>query len=150
MSEPNSADFALLKVKTADGPPAVYTLLCGIEGVTINRSVQTSERYRRDCAKPNRAGTRKLRVTGSSWSISGTGSDNVDLETEYSDAFGVRKDYDVELYKDDGTDAGKLMGTYAGTGILTTRNQSYTQDADSGGAEITIEGEGSLAWTAAP
>lgn len=149
MSEPNSADFALLKVKTADGPPAVYTLLCGIEGVTINRSVQTSERYRRDCAKPNRAGTRKLRVTGSSWSISGTGSDNVDLETEYSDAFGVRKTYDVELYKDDGTDAGELMGTYAGTAILTTRNQSYTQDGDSGTTDITLEGEGDLVWTAA-
>ncbi len=150
MSEPNSADFALLKVQTAVGPPAVYKLLCGIDGVTINRAAQTSERYRRDCAKPNRPGKRKLRVTGSSWSISGTGSDNIDLETDFTDAFGVRKTYDVELYKDDGTDAGELMGTYAGTAILTTRNQSYTQDGDSGTTDITLAGEGDLVWTVAP
>lgn len=148
MSEPNSADFALIKIQTAEGPPAVYTLMCGIEGVTINRTAQTSESYRRDCAKPNRPGTRKLRVTGSSWSISGSGSDNIDLEEELTDAFGVRKPYNVELYRDDGTDGGDLMGTYAGTAMLTTRNQSYSQD-NAGTAEITLEGEGLLAWTAA-
>lgn len=149
MSEPNSADFALIKIKTADGPPAVFTLLCGLEGVQINRTAQTSERYRRDCAKPNRPGTRKLRVTGSSWSISGSGSDNVDIEDEYSDAFGVRKDYAVELYRDDGTDAGELMGTYSGSAIMTTRNQSYTQEGDSGTTEVTLEGEGALVWAEA-
>ena len=149
MSEPNSADFALIKIKTADGPPAVFTLLCGIEGVTINRSVQTNETYRRDCAKPNRPGTRKLRATGSSWSIAGSGSDNIDLEDEYTDAFGVRKDYEVELYKDDGTDAGELMGTYDGNALMTTRNQGYSQDAP-GTLEITLEGEGELGWTVAP
>lgn len=149
MSEPNTADFALLKIKTAAGPPVVRTLLCGIEGVTINRTAQTSERYRRDCAKPNRPGTRKLRVNGTSWSISGTGADNIDLEEEYADAFAVRQEYDVELYRDDGTDAGSLMGTYRGTAIMTTRNQSFTQEADSGGNELTLEGEGNLVWTAA-
>lgn len=148
MSEPNSADFALIKVQTAAGPPAVFTLLCGIESVNINRSAQTSETYRRDCAKPNRPGTRKLRVTGSSWSISGSGSDNVDIEATITDAFGVRKAYKVELYRDDGTDAGALMGTYAGSGILTTRNQAYSQE-NAGTSEITLEGEGALTWTAA-
>ncbi len=148
MSEPNSADFALIKIQTADGPPAVLTLVCGIEGVTINRTAQTNETYRRDCAKPNRPGTRKLRVTGSSWSISGTGSDNIDLEEEMSDAFGVRKTYAIELYRDDGTDGGDLMGTYGGTALMTTRNQSYSQDS-AGTAEITLEGEGALTWTAA-
>lgn len=150
MSLPNSADFALIKVQTAAGPPAVFTLLCGIEGVNINRTVQTSERYQRDCATPNRAGKRKLRVTGSSWSVTGNGSDNIDIEAEYEDAIGVRQIYHVELYKDDGTDAGELMGTYAGTAILTTRNQAYSQDADSGTTDITLEGEGDLVWTVAP
>ncbi|WP_260923428.1 phage tail protein [Novosphingobium sp. 9] len=140
MSEPNSADFALIKLQTADGPPAVFTLLCGVESATINRSAQTSETYRRDCAKPNRPGKRKLRVTGSSWQTSGSGNDNIDLETEYGDAFGVRKTYNVELYRDDGTDAG--------TGILTTRNQAMTTDTP-GTIEVTIEGEGDLVWTVA-
>jgi len=149
MSLPNSADFALVSIQTAVGPPAVYKLLCGIEGVTINRTAQTNETYRRDCATPNRPGQRKLRVTGSSWSISGTGSDNIDLETDYSDAFGVRKIYEVELFKDDGTDAGESMGTYVGTALMTTRNQSYSIEGDSGTVEITLEGEGELVWAVA-
>jgi len=148
VSEPNSADFALIKIQTADGPPAVLTLVCGIEGVTVNRTAQTNETYRRDCTKPNRPGTRKLRVTGSSWSISGTGSGNIDLEEEMTDAFGVRKTYAIELYRDDGTDGGDLMGTYGGTALMTTRNQTYSQEG-AGTAEIALEGEGALTWTAA-
>ncbi|MBH0112710.1 hypothetical protein I5E68_07065 [Novosphingobium sp. YJ-S2-02] len=148
MSVPNSADFALISIQTAEGPPAEYTLLCGVEGVTINRTAQTSETYRRDCAVPNRPGTRKLRVTGSSWSISGNGSDNIDLEAEMSDAFGVRKTYQVELFRDDGTDAGESMGTYVGEAIMTARNQGYSQDS-AGTIDVTLEGEGELAWTAA-
>lgn len=148
MSEPNSADFALVKLLTATGPD-VYTLLCGIENVTIPRTTQTSERFQRDCAKPNRPGTRKLRATGSSWSITGSGSDNIDQYATLTDAEGVRKSYHVELYKDDGTDAGELMGTYAGTAMMTARNQSFSQD-NPGTLEITLEGEGQLAWTPAP
>lgn len=149
MSLPNSADLALVKVQTAPGPPAVFTLLCGIDSASIARAVQQSETYRRDCAKPNRPGQRKLRVTGTSWSITASGADNVDIEDVYSDCFGVRKVYHFELYKDDDTDAGELLGTYAGTAIMTTRNQGYTQDA-SGTTEVTLEGEGLLVWTEAP
>ena len=149
MSLPNSADFALIKIRTTEGTPDVYTLLCGIEGVTINRTAQTNETFRRDCATPNRPGQRKIRVTGASWSISGSGSDNIDLESEYEDAFAVRQVYNVELYRDDGTDGGELLGTYAGTAMLTSRNQGYSQE-NAGTAEITLEGEGLLVWTVAP
>lgn len=149
MSEPNSADFALVRIQTAAGPPAVTALLCGIEGVEITRSVQTNETYRRDCAKPNRPGTRKLRSTGQSWTITGSGSDNIDLEEEYSDAFGVRKIYSIELYRDDGTDGGALMGRYGGSALMTTRNQSYSQDSGGGTTSVTLEGEGDLVWTPA-
>lgn len=151
MSEPNSADFALLKIKTADGPPEVFTLLCGIESVSINRSVNMSERYRRDCAKPNRPGTRKIRNNGNSWNISGSGEDNVDIETTYTTAFGVKKEYNVELYRDDDTDGGELLGTYNGVAMMTARNQAFAQGSDDAGtAEITLEGEGLLVWTDAP
>lgn len=149
MSEPNSADFALVRITPDTSVPGTKVLLCGIEGVSISRSVQTNETYRRDCAKPNRPGTRKLRATGQSWSISGSGSDNIDLEEEYGDALGVRKIYSIELYKDDGTDAGDLMGTYSGSALMTTRNQSYSQDDGGGTTEITLEGEGALVWTVA-
>lgn len=148
MSEPNSADFALIKLETAAGPPAVLTLLCGIEDVTINRTVQTSERYVRDCAKPNRPGNRRLRNTGFAWSITGAGSDNIDLEDEYEDAMGVLKNYTVELYKDDGTDGGDLMGSYEGSAMLTVRNQDLSQ-SNAGNTQVTLEGVGALEWTAA-
>lgn len=144
MSLPNSADFALISVLTT--APSTYTKLCGIESVSINRAAQTSESYRRDCAAPNRPGSRKLRITGASWTITGSGSDNIDIDEDYEDAFGVRKQYKIELFEDDGTDAGALMGTYIGNAIMTARNQSYTQDA-AGTIEITLEGEGALTWT---
>lgn len=146
MTVPASADFAIIRVLTAT--PDTYTTLCGIEQITINRSAQTNENYRRDCAKPNRPGTRKLRVTGASWSISGSGSDNADIETTYADVFGVRKTYKIDLYEDDGTDSGALMGTYSGTALMTARNQGYSDTP--GTAEITLEGEGDLTYTAAP
>ncbi|GLI99119.1 phage tail tube protein [Sphingobium sp. BS19] len=147
MSLPNEPDFALIKLRTATGPD-VYTLLCGIESVTINESVATSERFRRDCAKPNLPGQRKLKATGRTWEISGSGVINVDLEDELSTNLGVIEAYQVELYKDDGSDTGDLMGTYAGTAMMTTRNQSMTTDGDSS-LEITLAGEGLLVWTAA-
>ncbi|WP_126665557.1 structural cement protein Gp24 [Croceibacterium ferulae] len=101
-------------------------------------------------AKPNRPGNRKIRNNGQSWNISGSGEDNVDIEATYSTAFGIKKQYDVELYKDDDTDGGELLGTYSGTAMMTTRNQSFATGGDTGGgAEITLEGEGELVWAAA-
>lgn len=141
MSLPNSADFALLELLSGSD----YNVLCGMEGVTINRVVQTSERYVRDCAKPNRPGNRRLRATGKSFSIGGTGFDNIDLETAYADAFGVRRSWRVRLFRDDGTDSGELLGAYTYTGILTARTSSWGQDADAT-SEISIEGEGELVW----
>ncbi|MEJ7933492.1 phage tail tube protein [Sphingobium sp. AN558] len=149
MSFPTEADFALIKIKTADGPPAVFAQLCGIESVTINRSANMSERYRRDCAKPGRPGQRKLRATGNSWQISGSGVQNIDMEATYSGALGVLKDYEVELYRDDDTDAGELLGTYAGTAMMTTQNQTSDQNAEGSTLEITLEGQDNLIWTAA-
>lgn len=149
MSFPTEADFAAIKIKTAEGPPAVYLLLCGIESISINRSANMSERYRRDCAKPGRPGQRKLRATGNSWQISGSGVQNIELEATYAGALGVLKDYQVELYRDNDTDAGELLGTYAGTAMLTTQNQTSDQNAEGSSQEITLEGQDDLVWTPA-
>lgn len=150
MSFPTEADFALIKIQTAAGPPAVFTQLCGIESVSINRSANMAERYRRDCAKMGRPGQRKLRNTGNSWQISGSGVQNIDLEATYSGALGVLKNYEVELYRDNDTDAGELLGTYAGTAMLTTHNQTSDQNAEGSTLEVTLEGQDDLEWTVAP
>lgn len=150
MSFPTEADFALIKIQTADGPPAVFTQLCGIESVSINRSANMTERYRRDCAKMGRPGKRKLRSTGTSWQISGSGVQNLDQETTYAGAVGVLKNYQIELYRDNDTDGGELLGTYAGTAMLTTHKQTSDQNAEGSTLEITLEGQDDLEWTVAP
>lgn len=150
MSFPLEPDFALIKIQTADGPPAVLTQLCGIENVSINRSANMTERYRRDCAKMGRPGKRKVRSTGESWQISGSGVLNLDQETTYAGAIGVLKNYEVELYRDNDTDVGELLGTYAGLAMLTTHNQGTDQNAEGSTLEITLEGQDDLEWTVAP
>lgn len=148
MSFPTEADFALIKIQTGTGPD-VFTQFCGIESVSINRSANMTERYRRDCAKPGRPGQRKLRATGNSWQISGSGVQNIAMEATYAGALGVLKNYTVELYRDDDTDAGELLGTYAGTAMMTTQNQTSDQNAEGSTLEITLEGQDDLEWTAA-
>lgn len=149
MSFPTEADFALIKIQTATGPD-VYTQLCGIESVSINRSANMTERYRRDCAKMGRDGLRKIRSTGRSWQVSGSGIANIDMIDIYDDALGVLKNYQIELYRNDDTDAGELLGTYAGTGMLTTNNDSHDVNAEGSTNEITIEGQDMPVWTVAP
>lgn len=141
MTAPNSADFALLEIQEN----GIFRSICGIEGVSINRSTQTGEQYRRDCAKPNRPAQRRVRVNGNSFSVSGTGIDNVDEESLLGPILGRKLNWRVPLYKDNGTDTGQLLGTYIFRGILAARNQSWTQDAEAT-VELTIEGENSLIW----
>jgi hypothetical protein len=142
----------LIQIQTAAGPPAVLALLCGIRNVTINRSVTLGERQVRDCAAPFAPPQRKIRNNGTTWSISGSGESNVDLQEEYADAFGVKRIYSVPLYKDNETDdLGDLLGTYSGTAMLTTHNETFDQTSDDAGTvEITLEGDGPLVFTPAP
>jgi hypothetical protein len=149
VSLPNEPDFALIKVQTAAGPPAVFTLLCGIENVSVNENVQTRERFRRDCAKPNKPGQRRVTATGQSWQITGSGVLNIDQEDTLADVRGVSQNYKIEAYKDDGTDVGELLGTWSGSGMLTSRERATAVDGDSG-LSITIEGQDLLTWTVAP
>jgi urease gamma subunit len=147
VSLPNEPDFALIKVRTATGPD-VFTILCGLENVNVNEAVSIKERQRRDCAKPNRPGQRKITATGSTWQITGAGVLNVDQEAVLAGVRGVIQSYKVEAYLDDGTDAGDLMGTWAGSGMLTARDRAIQVEGDSG-LQITIEGQDELTWTAA-
>lgn len=148
MSLPNSADRAVLKIKTAAGPPAVYTLLCGVEDVTIDENVQTSETYQRDCAAIMLPGQRKITNQGYAWSLTAAGNDNVDIYATLAAAIGLRKDYEIDLYKDDGTNGGLIMGTIVGTAMMTQRTRGYTTQ-NPGTLQLTLQGEGKPVWTAA-
>lgn len=147
MSVPNESDFALIKV--GDGAsPEVFTAICGIENVSINRVANTTDRFRRDCAKPGQPAVRRSKTTSKQLDITGTGGvTKTDIEA-FDDALGVVKNYKVELYQYDGTDTGDLMGTFDAAFNLTAANMTLDANGDSSG-EITLASDGTWTWTAA-
>lgn len=148
MSLPNEADFALIKM--GDGEtPEVFTIICGMQDVTINEVVNTTDRFVRDCAKPGEVPQRKVKSTGKQADITGAGLTNVDEIARVRAALGVSKNYEVELYKEDGTDAGELLGTYEGPFVMTSSNQNLTRE-NAGSSEITLASNGATTYTPAP
>lgn len=147
MSVPTEADFALVKLGDGGGTE-VFTAICGMQNASINRTVNTQDRFVRDCAKPGEVPYRKVKVTGRQLDITGDGfTDKTNVAT-LNTALGLAKNMKVELYQTDGTDAGLLMGTFAFNGVLTAANMSIPRDGDAT-ADISIASNGSWTWTAA-
>lgn len=146
MSYPTEPDFIVVKVGNG-ATPEVFTTICGMEGASINKTVNTSDRFRRDCAKPGQVPTRKVKVTGKQWDATAPGVINVDEFANFDASLGVRKNYQFDFGIRDGTDAGSIIGTYEGPGVMTAQNINLS--GDEGSAEITIAGEDEIVWTAA-
>lgn len=148
MSLPNEYDFALIKMGDGEGPE-VFTAICGIQDVTVNEVVNTTDRYVRDCDAPGAVPQRRPKATGRQTDITGTGFTNADTVDDVRAALGVVKNYQVEVYNDDGTDEGELLGTYAGAFMMTANNNTIPRDGDAT-AEITLASDGAVTFTAAP
>lgn len=140
MSLPSEVDFALVKI---DG-----VVVCGLTSVTINQTAQSSDRYVRDCTKPGEVPVRKQKITGKALDVSGTGLTNAPQIPTLMAALGVATDYTVELYSDDGTDAGDLIGTLAFTSKMTATNMTIPRDGDAS-ADITLPSHGAWSYTPA-
>jgi len=146
MSLPNEPDFVV--VKAGDGAnPEIFTIICGIENATVNQTVNTNDRFRRDCAKPGQVPRRKVRVTGRQWDATGSGVINIDEFDTFNAALGIIKNYRLEFGKRDGTDAGVIVGYYVGPGVMTAANVNMGDGE--GTAEITIAGEDDITWVTA-
>lgn len=146
MSFPNEVDFVVVQID--DGAsPEVFTTLCGIDNATINRTVNTSDRFRRDCAKPGSVPARKVQVQGEQVDVTGSGVFNVDQVELFENALGVPKNYRLRVGKRDGTDAGDIVGEYVGPFVMTAHNVSI---GDEGSAEITLASDGAFTYTAIP
>lgn len=143
MSFPNEFDFILVKLGDGESPEA-FTLLCGLENATINETVNTTDRFRRDCAKPGSIPKRKNHATGEQWDITASGVVNLDQIDLLNTAKGVRKNYELEFGRRDGTDAGEIIATASGPAMLTAR--SISGGGDEGSMEITLAGEDDLTW----
>lgn len=147
MSVPAEIDFAqVLLGNGAD--PEVFAVICDLTSVNLNEGAETSTRYRRDCTKPNKPGTRSSRVTGTFWDVTGTGLSNEAQIATLKAAIGKHVNYEIRGYRDDGTDGGELVGTWSGQAVMTARNYAFDREGDTS-MEITLEGEGELAFVAA-
>lgn len=143
MSFPTEPDFAVIEI--GDGAtPEVFTVLCGIDQVSVNSVVNTSDRFRRDCAKPGLVPKRKVQAQGTQTDISGSGVFNIDQEAEFRAALGITQSYRVKLGRRDGTDAGEILGQWVGPFMMTAHNVSV---GDEGSAEITLASDGDVTWT---
>lgn len=148
MSLPVEADFAIIKI--GDGATTeVFTIACGIENVNISRAANTVDRFVRDCTKPGEIPNRLVKTTGKQLDITGDGLiDKTHIDT-FETSLGIAGNYQVELYQDDGTDTGTLVGTIAGAFVMTASNNGIPRDGQSS-AEITLANHGAWTWTAAP
>lgn len=147
MSFPVEFDFA--QVLIGDGAtPEVFTILCGIEDVSVNQSAETSDRYRRDCEKPGTVPSRKVVVTGRKWDITGNGVASAAMIPTLTANLGIHRNYRVVGGRRDGTDAGETVGTFEGRAVLTSNNLAIGGEGGTG--EITLAGDGLLTFTPAP
>jgi hypothetical protein len=148
MSYPVEADFALIQRGDGGSPSETFSILCGIESVGINRVANTNDRFRRDCAKPGEVPVRKVRVTGKQLDITGSGAIDKSHIAIFNEALGDTGNYKVELFTNDGTDTGVLMGAFAGAFVLTAANVNISQGQDAT-AEVTLASHGAWTWAAA-
>lgn len=148
MALPTEVDFAL--IKKGDGAATeVFTLVCGLTDVQINQRANSADRYVRDCAKPGEVPIRKTRVTGKQLDVTGSGLTDIDNIATLTAALGKTGNYKVELYRDDGTDAGDLLGTLAAAFRLTATDLNMPRDGDATG-NITLASDGAWTYTPAP
>lgn len=148
MSLPTEIDFILVKMGDGATPTEAFATLCGLQDATVNRVVQSTDRFVRDCAKPGEVPFRKKRANGKQIDVTGTGLTNADNIEDIEDALGQIKNFKLECYENDGTDAGNLLGTFAGAFMMTAANLNVPRDGD-GASEVTLESHGAWTYTAA-
>ncbi|MXP42988.1 hypothetical protein [Allopontixanthobacter sediminis] len=138
MSLPVEADFAV--VKRGDGAdPEVFTILCGLDQVSINRTANTNDRFRRDCTKPGVPAFRRSKTTGKQMDISASGAINIPDIALYNTALGVTANYKIELGQYDDTDTGTIVHTIDGPFNLLSANSSV---GDDNSAEVSLASDG--------
>lgn len=144
MTVPTEADFALIKM--GDGATTeAFTTICGLQDVTCNTTANTSDRFVRDCAKPGKKPKRRVRVTGIQLDVGGSGLIDIGQISSFQASIGKTKNYKIELYKDDGTDTGSLLGTFTGAFVMVAANLSIQSSSDSS-AEVTLPSDGDWEW----
>lgn len=148
MSLPTEFDFALIKLGDGGSPSETFTVACGAQDITMNFASNSSDRFVRDCAKPGEVPYRKAKATGRQLDVTASGlTDTTTFGTEL-DLLGHHVNTKIELYADDGTDAGDLLGTVDCNMLVTGISIGTPRDGDST-AELTLASNGAWTWAAA-
>lgn len=150
MSYPTTFEFAFVAVGNG-ATPEVFTRLCGIQTSGFNHTVATSDRFRRDCAKPALVPVRGVKVNGRQWDLTGSGLYNLDQIDLINGLPGVTKTYQLILLdiSDPAIEAGTVIGTWEGPGVLTAVNLASSEDQEAT-IELTIASDGLWEYTEAP
>lgn len=147
MSLPTEFDFAVLKI--GDGAATeVFVISCGKQDVTLNFAANSTDRFVRDCAKPGEVPFRKTKVTGKQMDVTASGLTDVTAFGTEVALIGTRHNVKIELYADDSTDAGDLLGTIASNMLISSLQIGAPREGDSS-AEIVLASHGTWTWTAA-
>lgn len=149
MSFPVEPDFVVIKLGDGATPTEVFTVMCGMENINLNQTANTTDRFRRDCAKPAALPKRKVRTTSTQWDVTGSGVINTAEFARFKAALGYSRNYRLEFGRYDVAqpDTGVIIGTYAGPAVMTANNISMSDGE--GGADITLAGENDIVWTPA-
>lgn len=142
MSEPVEPDYAVIKVGDGATPTEVFSIVCGVQDVTINATANITDRFVRDCANPNVAPNRKTKLTGKQWDVSGSGLIDKAQLGALNTALGKVKNAKIELYSDDGA-SGLLYATYSGAFRIASVNLNLSRESEST-VEITMPSHGAI------
>lgn len=148
MSVPTEFDFAVIKLGDGATPTEVFTVSCGKTDVTMNFVANSTDRMVRDCAKPGEVPFRKTKVTGKQMDVTATGLTDVTAFATELELVGTLANVKIELYTDDGTDSGDLIGTVACNMRVLSLNIGAPREGDAS-AELTLASHGAWTWTAA-
>lgn len=136
--------YVNILLQTAAGPPAVFTPICGLTTRSFSESINTTDRFIRDCSNPEDVPIRRITATGAQWSLSGSGLLARESIAIVRAALGVQQNWRFAIGKPAG--ATGWDGYFQGPAILTAINYGATE-GEFVSLELTIASDGAWTWT---
>lgn len=140
--------YVEILVQTAAGPPAVFTVLCGITTKNITTQVNGQDTYNRDCADPEDIPVREIILSGRQWSMRGSGQMNRTMFKQLLDLVGVTENYRFFIRaKTTEVLADNPLNGYLGGPAKIMTHTINGGDGDMTGLDLSIESDGLWEWT---
>jgi hypothetical protein len=120
-------------------------VICGIEGAQVNQTANTSDHFVRATAQsPDRSSLSPRQDQRQADGRHRLGPVQCRHDRGFHQRARPVQNYKIEGYQRDGSDAGKLLGTFAGSFVMTANNLNIAAEAS---GEITLASDGAWTWT---